>query len=344
MEVLTKSFSQKGYSPPEAKRLLKEFRDKSMYINDFRLDTLKVYHITGFEGNYLQVISCNDAIRHFNACDFDLIKRKNIVQKDKLPIEIIEQIMNGTIKTVLIDERNQWFFLAESARSLINTKAKISGRNLYDGSLLADISFAIGLKGTTNSVLAVIRQDKGIRMLAACLSTRTTLIDLNTIPEWKEKSLAFVRCQVTDNLITLDFEGAMINDFIPVIRVAWSDTGCGLLKRYLCVKHKSAEPDTKLAILNELEESDTIEKVLEHFANIAAKKSGTILAPLSLLRSNLKEAGLSRLKKIEPSFSNLLDTKEFLTKCLEIPEQFGDINTTTDTAVAKGVGKIFMSA
>ncbi len=342
MEVLKKDFKYVGNSPPESIKLIKEFNAKTIHMKGFDLSTLKVYHISGIVDDVVKVINCEQAFNCIEKNQFDKIEFKPMIKVQDLPDYIIEQIQNKDINTVLITPEKRWFFLAESARSLINNRAKITGRYLYEKSLIADIAFSRALKTIKDSVLAIIRQENGVKLLVSCLSDDARIIDLTSIPEYKDTSLlTFSNCVITNNLITLEFEGEAVNDFVPSIKIAWSDTGHGLMKKYLCVKTISSK---RCAILKELEKEDNNKDALDYFKTIATHCYGSIESPISILSTNIKEAGKARIKKLEPDFINVRDKKKFLQLALNALDVIGEVNETTDVAVAKGVGKIFMSA
>lgn len=332
----------------------KNFRSKTKIIKDFDLSKMKIYHINKNISDKLRLLSMDNFINSLEALTFDgnsELKSDNSYYSisANIPDEIKKRIADGNITTA-VSVGNKILFLDENCRSMIATKCKASFRKLYEHTIASDILLQLACKEfipagklKTKYPVAIVRADKGVAVLTAFFSESTAVTNLAEIDEMNSPLLKFVNYSISNYATELIFEAEALDEFVPIIKVRFSDTGDGLLKKFLCVRTKTTK---RSVIIKELD-NETVEEALSFFNRNLKMSQSIVFDPCKILNKDVRfrRIGKKRLKDVSVMFSGLgcgvLTEKDFLLKAMEIPDKLGDINPLTNKYLEESIGNLF---
>ena len=303
----------------------KNFRSKTKIIKDFDLSKMKIYHINKNISDKLRLLSMDNFINSLEALTFDgnsELKSDNSYYSisANIPDEIKKRIADGNITTA-VSVGNKILFLDENCRSMIATKCKASFRKLYEHTIASDILLQLACKEfipagklKTKYPVAIVRADKGVAVLTAFFSESTAVTNLAEIDEMNSPLLKFVNYSISNYATELIFEAEALDEFVPIIKVRFSDTGDGLLKKFLCVRTKT----TKRSVI--IKELDNVAKqmpddILMRFyeksqkkLRIEAEKNDCLQTIESLLRQMKNYKSKLEYKSKMDAIVSVLDT------------------------------------
>lgn len=347
MEML-KSFSITGTDREEFLSAVKEFQQKTEFIEIFDLSQVKVMHIADEQNNeqYIKLIDCDTLSQTINTLK-PVIKTIGI-NKDTVPPAILESINNKVLNTC-IKYAGKIYFVDENCRSMFSSKTSVSGSYLYDGTLFADIALQNALRNFTPTgkltikyPMGVVRHENGVNLIIALLADGNYPIDLSKLSELNDKRYKMSNWEVKQYMTSLEFElDDDINGFIPCIRITWSDAGKGILNKYVSLKN----PGCKSSVI--LEEISNTDNAYEYATNLIEKLTRSlnknITNPYLRLAKNTKFAsiGKSRLTQfIKPLFEgkSTISRRDFISKILTIPDLVGNINDSTNKNIELSIG------
>jgi len=332
-----------GYELCSRKFDKEQFEDNILAIEDTTFSdrvfasNIEVFHIRGETKDHIALQRVEDVIKNPGG---------GIVGIKKTDIEndVLSKIRLGEIVTA-VRFQNRTVFIPEYTRSMLVAKTNHSGSRFYGKDLFADAMLQEALKSTESIINITYRAEKKTSLMQGVFSEKRDVKSLLELPEWYVKGLKPYMYSITEVSQEIQFVGAEIKGFVPIIRISKSDTGNGSFKRELCVKTAQSE---RFALLKQVK-GDSIEDALEEFKDkVNAMPETRVESPYQKMAASKKFAsiGKKRLATVKEHYDSIkepMKNADFLADAINLLDEIGPINTTTDENTSSFVGELFMN-
>lgn len=354
---LRNDFSLVGNSKEKFLDDIALFNKSTIYQPMFNFRDLSIYHIDKDVGKYPDKIAIYNCMNTMNAIESVTDNLQNIVnikpnflKKEHLTHDLLECISKGEITTCFIYQlmdSKAIAFLDENARRTFASHIGYKGSGLYQKDFLADIilqEMCSNYKIVKDLPYGVYRKSGNINLLVSTILRKDNLVNMSSIEEINSPQLTLKSYKITNYQIKTEFEGEAVGDYIPIIRVSWSDAGKGYLKRELCVKPNDGVTK-RSSILKDIPLNVSVSAALDDFKSIVSSKkifTGNIIQDLTKDK-RFRSIGDKRIKTIvKPMLKGIHSNQELFMRILTIPDAIGEVNETTDSNLEHSLGELFL--